>query len=850
MRAASKSKLTFLPFTAMNGIIIKLLIKNILEKKLRTFLIVFSATAACALVFTAISLSGTIKNIYEQQLRKYVGTADIMIYANKSSPSTFVGADGLKNYTDKMEYYVGCVTGEAIFKPTPKEEVRISVLGCEYEGLQKFNPVVLTNNKELDHFSGRVIIVGKAFAEKYHLSEGQSIPLLINNSRHYYRIVGIGEAQGFLIEDSFNTYVIVPENTLSAIYDQKGNHTVIYAKVNTGVDTGDLVKEISGIFKRYAVEEVISREELENSVASLSSILMLMSLLVYLMSFFIIYSSFKVIILERFSVVGTLRSIGATEKTARRFLLSESLLYALTGTIMGIALGAGVVYVIAQLSKSPWMRPESVKLDINPWSIILSLVFTIVICIASSFAPIMKLTRLPVKEIILNEVKWGQSRKKASKVITGIVFIAIIIVVPPVCPPEYFSSVAIVLIIFSLTGSIMLIPGFTGLLAKALQVLYIKIFGNIGFLAAKNLRGSKLEINNISLLAVGLSVMLMVNILSGNLTREMLNFYSEGNFDISVLNGENMDRDFIMELNRSQGVGDICGVYNRANVKVNNKNDKIALLSGIDTNQFLDFWEIGIEGNYDLLQKLNEGRYILLSTMHKGKFNIEKGEQVVLDIEGKNRSYTVLGFFSSMRNMGDYALISDKYYKLDTGERFYSELYIKTASETNSKEIAENIGRIYTRKSVKALTLDQLKKIDEEQIKRIFVILKIFSGFAMLIGVIGIVNNLAVSFIQRKLYLAVQKSIGMSKRQIVEMIMIEALSGGFIGSVAGVAVTALMIWIIGYFLPANNINIEVSFKYDMSIMAIGGGILLMLTASVSPVLKSTQINIIEAIKYE
>lgn len=49
------------------------------------------------------------------------------------------------------------------------------------------------------------------------------------------------------------------------------------------------------------------------------------------MSVFIIYSSYKVITLDRLPVIGTFRSIGAEKKTVTRIFLLESLLYGSAG---------------------------------------------------------------------------------------------------------------------------------------------------------------------------------------------------------------------------------------------------------------------------------------------------------------------------------------------------------------------------------------------------------------------------------------------------------------------------------------------------------------------------------------
>lgn len=66
------------------------------------------------------------------------------------------------------------------------------------------------------------------------------------------------------------------------------------------------------------------------------------------MSVFIIFSSYKVITLDRLPVIGTFRSIGATRKTVSRILLLESLLYGCAGGLLGIPPGILVLYFLLQ----------------------------------------------------------------------------------------------------------------------------------------------------------------------------------------------------------------------------------------------------------------------------------------------------------------------------------------------------------------------------------------------------------------------------------------------------------------------------------------------------------------------
>ncbi|NLO39335.1 MAG: FtsX-like permease family protein [Ruminiclostridium sp.] len=143
-----------------------------------------------------------------------------------------------------------------------------------------------------------------------------------------------------------------------------------------------------------------------------------------------------------------------------------------------------------------------------------------------------------------------------------------------------------------------------------------------------------------------------------------------------------------------------------------------------------------------------------------------------------------------------------------------------------------------------------MKKSNQESNEQMFTLLKGFSLLAMLIGIIGVVNNLLISFIQRRRQLAIFRSIGMEKGQSVRMILIEAFTGGLIGGTSGVLAGLLFMYIVQYFIVSIELPIEMHYPLDIITACGVAGLAIMIAASVGPSVKSSRLNIIEAIKYE
>lgn len=105
-----------------------------------------------------------------------------------------------------------------------------------------------------------------------------------------------------------------------------------------------LSEELSG--EPVTISEIVNENQIAADARQKSMPFFLISFFSLTMSVFIIYSSYKVITLDRLPIIGTFRSIGATQKTVTRILILESALYGCMGGIAGIPLGIVVLKLI------------------------------------------------------------------------------------------------------------------------------------------------------------------------------------------------------------------------------------------------------------------------------------------------------------------------------------------------------------------------------------------------------------------------------------------------------------------------------------------------------------------------
>lgn len=824
--------------------LLMVIFRNIQEKKLRTLLIVLSIMFSTSLVFCSLTISDTLVNSYTAQIKKQVGTADIIVVEGERSEDKYFSMEPAEALTDELEYIVGGVIGHGYFEGTDGEKT-IDLYGVTLEDLDLFNPIVYEEKAEDASFVGDKVIISAAFAKSIGVAVGDTLPLTIGDEAREFTVHGISKPVGPFTDGTLSAQAVLPKKTYQSIVQAENDEVrIICLKLKDGTDPQRLIKQLSKRYPNNSVREAISQSELDQRVGPLSTSFMIVSMVVILLSAFIILSSFRVISIERMPLLGTFRSVGAEKSKVIKLLLSESLMYGAMGGLLGCISGIAVLKFFSSMMASPGIK-TSVSYSIQ--QLLLSFLFAFVLAIAVSIVPIVKVSNQSTRDILLNHSSTKTVQNHGRSVV-GILFILFRIILPRVVPESRGLVAGLLSIVLSVLGIILLMPliikGGLMLLQKVNQLF----FGNVGMLATLNLRQNKNMQNSVTLLTIGVASLLLINVVTTSVIRGMSGVFSEiTTFDVYTSPNHGDDRLKDQVLSNPQ-VTDVFSFYTALGVYVMDKNDEISVIEGVNTKQYLDYVDIDFENGQKSLYELDHGRNILISSMIRNKWKLSKGDTLVLSMEADNIPYKVIGFFDSTIYGSNYGIVSEKNLKEDMQLTNYSFMYLK--GDGDAAKLANTIKRSYPDEFKDVYTIDELIENDQKNNGMIFYLLNAFSLLSMLIGIFGIINNLIVNYLERKRVLAVLKSVGMSRKQSIKMFVVEAITSGMIGGMTGVFLGLSMLWLI----PDIMVSLGLFYKIDYSVVQvlfyIGVSIVIMVIASILPVIKVSKLRIIEALKFE
>ena len=170
--------------------------------------------------------------------------------------------------------------------------------------------------------------------------------------------------------------------------------------------------------------------------------------------------------------------------------------------------------------------------------------------------------------------------------------------------------------------------------------------------------------------------------------------------------------------------------------------------------------------------------------------------------------------------------------------------------DLNQKQLKNALKERLTDYGVRVETKDVLMEADIEQNRALITNLKLFGMICIIVGLVGVINNLIMSFIQRKREFAVLTSIGMEGRMRRRVLILESI--------------AISVWSILISLPfmmffvktCSNLTRFVGFGLDVSInqwVMLGYSSIVILASIISIIplsLRSRKLSVIQEIRYE
>ena len=823
-------------------IILKYILTNVKERKARTTVMLLSVVLSAMLLFVSFSIGVSYESAQSKMARGMAGNATISVQCMTGGIHT-EDISGLS----KIQTMVGILETTSIYHENGYYET-VDLLAADIEALNQINKPRLHDGGEIKTFSGYQIILPNRFTEKYGIKEGDSVILQINNLPISFQVTEIATYDTVFLRQTRGTTALVPLETLREILGWDDSYHEILIEPAKQITTDSLICELQNTLEheKYRVSKIVNEDQIAAEARQKSMPFFLISFFSMTMSVFIIYSSYKVITLDRLPIIGTFRSIGATQKSMTRILLIESLLYGGVGGVLAIPVGIAVLQVILRGITKSLSQGIEIPVVISIPGCFLSFAVAVIVSVLSAWLPVRKVSRLSIKDVVLGRVEEKHIPKPFIMGI-GIVLFMVSTVLPYLVTEKMLFLAGGISLLGLIVATILIIPIVTNTLSKGLEYVYYIFIGNEGKIAARNMKDNKNIIQNITLLFISISAVIAISVVGNFVTEYIGNVFR--NAELQGFADGNMKPEFVQKVKEMEGIEQVLPVYVFEN-SIQVEGNIISRLEGTDNLELYNAMLALTYTDQDRQKRASNAffeskRVIVLNESIMKRIGCAIGDELSLSNGSVESSYVIVGSFQS-RATDVEAIIPAVYARSDFGAIDYQFLAY-TAADPDA--IMVQIRALFGETTNWSRTVEEFNNDALATVGAFLRPMHSLTYFILILAAVGIINNLLINYIQKQHITAMYKSIGLSNSQNKKMTLIEGFSSGFIGAIIAIVVSFMEIQTI-FLVAAPKISITPDLNLWIFLVWGASGMVITLFGSLIPIIKSRNTKLIEQLKFE
>lgn len=614
----------------------------------------------------------------------------------------------------------------------------------------------------------------------------------------------------------------------------------------------------------YTVGALLGGADMIASLQMAQQMIDLFGVLALFMGAFIIFNTFRTIIVERRRDIGMLRAIGATRETVLGLILVEGVVQGALGTALGLALGylasAGGLLALGPLM-SQYVNLKVGGPVVSPLTLAISVALGLGVTVAAGLLPALNATKVTPLEALRPSLAESEFAQQAGP---GFVAGAALLGLSLLALLSGQTALAGLGGLLFLVGLVLVAPTLVRPIAGAFGRLLALVFARsgIGDLAQGNLsRQPARTAITASTTMLGLAVIVAAGGMVASLALPIADLMkkdlgSDYLFIPPAIGLWNADLgaspDLSARLRAIAGV-DAVSTLRFASTTV---NGQAAAAMGIDPVAFQKVSGLRLQSNVFLTdaaayQALADGRALIANGLFMLQLKARVGDTVTLATPAGPQRYRIVAVGADLLNTKlNTAFISQANLQADFGKAEDVFLQINLKPGANAQAVGQAIralGQEYPQFKVIAgkAYYDTLMTAMNAGFAGMYVVLALLA----LPALIAMINTLAISVLERTREIGMLRAVGTTQPQVQTMVLAEALLlaaiGITFGLLAGLYLGYVLVQAMGGIFP-----LGYAFPVAGVVAAAVIGLVFGTLAAIIPARQAARLEIVEALRYE
>lgn len=575
----------------------------------------------------------------------------------------------------------------------------------------------------------------------------------------------------------------------------KDAFSLIQVEAAPGVTQEQLAKKVATLIPE-GTEAVTGTEVAQESkdlfdqlLGFLNTFLLVFAAIALVVGTFLIVNTFSILVAQRSRELALLRALGASRGQVSRSVLTEAFVIGLIGSTLGLALGFGLASLLKVLFSNFGLDLSGTALVFRSRTVIAAYVVGVLVTMVAAWLPARRAARVPPVAAMRDEIAMPESSLRWRLVLALVFGLAGAAGMAAgswldVPRPIVWVGLGIfgVLMAVALGSPIIAIP-----VLGVFGAIYRVLFRAVGQLAAQNARRNpRRTAATASALMIGLALVTTMSILGASINKSIdagVEREFSADFIVQNVSGQAFSPQISKAVSEVPGVAEVAA----SQLLAFRAEGTQVFASAIQADQFGKVFELDYVGGE---APLADGT-IAVSEALSERTGLGTGDRVDLEFSAGSVPSTVTGVFADSNIVGQ-AVVPLSTVTAAGIARADTSLAVNVDSGAGTRTIRRNLERaVGENPTIVVQDKQEFAEAQRSQVNTLLYLIYALLGLAIVIAVLGIVNTLALSVIERTREIGLLRAVGVTRPQLRRMVRLESVVIAILGALLGIGAGVL-----------------------------------------------------------
>ncbi|MEV6795001.1 FtsX-like permease family protein [Streptomyces sp. NPDC051320] len=516
----------------------------------------------------------------------------------------------------------------------------------------------------------------------------------------------------------------------------------------------------------------------------------------FLVGIFLIINTFSMLVAQRTREIGLMRALGSSRKQVNRSVLVEALLLGVFGSVLGVGAGVGLAVGLMKLMGAVGMDLTTGDLTVKWTTPAVGVLLGVLVTVVAAYVPARRAGKTSPMAALRDagtpaDGRAGLVRAVIGLVLTGAGTAGLFLAAGADKSGE--GSLWLGLgVVLTLIGFVVIGPLLAGVVVRAISAVVLRLFGPVGRLAERNaLRNPRRTGATGAALMIGLALVACLSVVGSSMVAS-----ATDELDKSV------GADFLVQSDAggpivpaaAKAMASVPGLDHVTQYKVidatltaPNGVMETTTVTAADPSYQKDLQRKTVSG--DLAGAYARNSMSVGDGYAKAK-HVKVGDRLSVAFQdGRTARLTVAAITSDDTVVDQGAM----YMSISTAESYVpaakmplNQIMFAGAKDGQEKQAYASLKHAmaaYPQYQVRDQT--DFKQNLKDQIGQLLNIVYGLLALAIIVAVLGVVNTLALSVVERTREIGLMRAIGLSRRQLRRMIRLESVVIALFGALLG-----------------------------------------------------------------